>query len=219
MCRRIQRPRRCALEGRPDLISNPPAPADMARRRQRIVWVRFLRRTLPVTAAVLMAGVVGQVIWRAVAVVVAPEAQASGTAVQMENPSFSGQSPDGSTYMLTARSGLRDAADAARILLDMPTVIMSHGADPGTRTTSKTGVFREDDHTLELKGDVRVDNGAGYKFAFQDAVIDTTTGKVSGQGVQGQGPTGQVRSDRYTVYDKGERMVFEGGVHGRIEGR
>jgi lipopolysaccharide export system protein LptC len=201
------------------LISNPPAPANMARRRRRIVWVRFLRRTLPVTAAMLMAGVVGQVVWRAVSVVVAPEAQASGTTVRMDNPSFSGQSRDGSRYLLTARSGLRDAADAARILLDAPTVTISHGGQPATRTRSKSGVFREDDRTLQLKGDVRVDDGSGFKFAFKDAVIDTTTGKVSGQGVQGQGPAGQVSSDQYTVYDKGERMVFKGGVHGRIDGR
>ena len=199
--------------------THAPAPADVARRRRRIVWVRFLRRTLPVAAAVLTAAVAGQVLWRAISVMVAPQAQAPESTVRMDNPSFSGQGKDGSRYMLTARSGLRDAADAARILLDAPTVIISRAGEATTRTTSKSGVFREDNRTLQLKGDVKVDNGAGYTFAFKDAVIDTTTGTVNGQGVQGRGPTGQVTSERYTVYDKGARMVFKGGVRGRIQDR
>jgi lipopolysaccharide export system protein LptC len=199
--------------------THPPAPADVARRRRRIVWVRFLRRTLPVTAGVLLAGVAGQAIWRAVSMVVAPVAQAPETAVRMENPSFSGEGQDGLHYMLTARSGVRDAADAARILLDAPTVVISRAGEAATRTTSRRGVFREDNRTLKLAGDVRVDNGAGYTFAFKDAVIDTRTGTVNGQGVRGHLPAGQVTSERYTVYDKGARMVFRGGVHGRIQGR
>src|SRR5436190_551034 len=43
----------------------------MDRRRRRLMWVRFLRRTLPVVAGVVMAGVVGQVAWRALVTVAA----------------------------------------------------------------------------------------------------------------------------------------------------
>jgi lipopolysaccharide export system protein LptC len=201
------------------VIAHPPAPADVARRRRRVLRIRLLRRILPVTAAALMAGVIGQVAWGTIATVMAPEAHAPGDEVRMDNPTFSGESKDGSRYLVTARSGLRDPKDASKILLDAPNVTVSRGTGPATRTTARTGQFREDDLTLKLEGDVKVDNGAGYQFDFKNAVIDPTTGEVNGQGVEGEGPTGTVRSDRYTVFDQGQRMVFKGGVRGRIEGQ
>ena len=201
------------------LIAHSPAPADVLRRRRRVIRIRLLRRVLPVTAAALLAGVIGQVAWRTIEKVFAPQAPAPGDEVRMDNPSFSGASKDGSRYLVTARSGVRDRLDPTRILLDAPTVAVTHGTGPSTRTTAQKGDFREDTMSLRLHGNVRVDNGAGYQFAFKDAVIDPTTGKVTGEGVQGQGPTGTVRSDSYTIFDQGQRMVFKGGVKGRIEGK
>lgn len=199
------------------VIAHSPAPADVARRRRRIIRIRALRLILPITAAALLAGVIGQVTWQTIATVMAPPAGQPGEQVRMDKPSFSGESRDGARYMVTAKSGLRDPNQGSRILLDAPTVTISRQNGPGTRTTARTGEFREDDMTLKLEGDVQVDNGGGYKFAFRNAVIDPTTGEVSGQGVQGDSPIGAVQSDQYTVYDQGQRMVFKGGVKGRIE--
>jgi lipopolysaccharide export system protein LptC len=198
-------------------IAHAPAPADVARRPRRVIRIRVLRLILPITAAALLAGVIVQVAWQTIATIMAPTARQPGDEVRMDNPSFSGESRDGARYLVTAKSGLRDPNQGSRILLDAPTVTISRKTGPSTRTTARTGEFSEDDLTLKLEGDVQVDDGGGYQFAFKNAVIDPTTGEVSGQGVQGQGPAGAVQSDRYTVYDQGERMVFKGGVKGRIE--
>jgi lipopolysaccharide export system protein LptC len=199
------------------VIAHSPAPADVDRRRRRIVRIRALRLILPITAAALLVGVIGQVTWQTIATVLAPMGREPGEEVRMDKPSFSGESRDGARYMVTAKSGLRDPTQGSRILLDSPTVTINRQGGPSTRTTARTGEFREDDLTLRLEGDVQVDNGGGYKFAFKNAVIDPTTGEVSGQGVQGDSPIGAVQSDQYTVYDQGQRMVFKGGVKGRIE--
>jgi lipopolysaccharide export system protein LptC len=192
----------------------------MDRRQRRLMWVRFLRRTLPVVAGVVMAGVAGQVAWRALVTVVAPTPVVSESQVKMVNPTFSGQGRDGSRYLVTAQSGIRDPKDQARILLTKPTVSVSHGGEPGARTVSDRGVFREDNLSLTLQGDVRVADGTGYRFVTNDAVIDTSTGQVTGQGgIQGTGPVGAVQSDSYSVTEKGDRMVFKGGVRARIDGR
>ncbi len=192
----------------------------MERRRRRLVWVRFLRRTLPLVAGVVLAGVAGQVAWRALVTVVAPTPVVSESTVRMINPTFSGQGRDGSRYLVTAQSGYRDPKDAARILLDRPTVTVSRGGEPGARTVSQRGVFREDDLSLRLQGDVQVADGSGYRFVTNDAVIDTATGQVTGQGgIQGTGPVGTVSSERYSVSEKGDRMVFKGGVRARINER
>jgi hypothetical protein len=69
-----------------------------------------------------------------------------------------------------------------------------------------------------LSGDVRIDDGGGYRFASEQAVVDTKTGVISGEtSMLGEGPTGQVQSNAYTVYDKGDRVVFRGGVRTRLE--
>jgi lipopolysaccharide export system protein LptC len=170
-----------------------------------------------VTAAFLLAGVVGQVTWNTIATVLTPEGKSPGDQVRMDNPTFSGESKDGARYLVTAKSGFRDPTKESRILLDAPSVTVTRAGASSTHTTARTGEFHEDDMTLRLEGDVQVDNGAGSTFDFKNAVIDPTTGEISGQDVKGQSPTGEIRSDSYDVLDQGERMVFKGGVRGRIQ--
>jgi lipopolysaccharide export system protein LptC len=162
-------------------------------------------------------GVIGQVSWNTIVTVLTPDAKSPGDQVRMDNPTFSGESKDGARYLVTARSGLRDPKKESRILLDAPTVTVTRAGAGVTRTTARTGEFHEDDMTLRLEGDVRVDNGGDSKFDFKNAVIDPRTGEVSGQGATGKSPTGDIRSDSYDVLDQGERMVFKGGVRGRIQ--
>ena len=160
---------------------------------------------------------IGQVSWNTLVTVLTPDAKSPGDQVRMDKPTFSGESKDGARYLVTAKTGLRDPKQESRILLDAPTVTVTRAGSAATHTTARTGEFDEDDMTLRLEGDVRVDNGSGSKFDFKNAVIDPTTGEVSGQGVQGKSPTGDIRSDSYDVLDQGERMVFKGGVRGRIQ--
>ncbi|WP_411289327.1 LPS export ABC transporter periplasmic protein LptC [Phenylobacterium sp.] len=188
-------------------------------RRKRLVWVRVLRLGLPLAAATVVAGVAGQIAWRSLAVLRAPPPVAAETAVRMINPSFRGQGRDGSRYVVTARSGVRDAGDAARILLDSPTVFIGRAGEPdGARSVAQRGVFREDDLTLRLEGDVRLERG-GSRFVAKVATINTATGQISGEGLKGAGDTGAVQADSYAIDGAGDRMVLKGGVRARISGR
>ena len=189
----------------------------MERRRRRLVWVKFLRRTLPVAAGMALVSVVGQVGWRSLQASATAPPVVSESTVRMVNPQFSGAGRDGSRYLVTAQSGVRDPKDAARIILDKPNVSVSRAGEAGTHTVSQRGVFREDDQSLSLEGDVRVEQAGGFTFVANNAVIDTATGKVVGGGVKGQGPTGDVQSGSYSVTDKGDRMVFKGGVRTQLK--
>jgi lipopolysaccharide export system protein LptC len=85
--------------------------------------------------------------------------------------------------------------------------------------SARIGSYNERDKLLRLRGDVRIVDGKGHHFASQEAIIDTRTGGVVGQSqVQGDGPLGQLNAKSYSVQDKGDRLVFKGGVHARIEG-
>jgi lipopolysaccharide export system protein LptC len=164
-----------------------------------------------------VAGVAGQIAWNAVTVAVAVASRpAAGSAVSMDRPTFAGQGRDGSHYQVTAASGVRDAKDEKLIHLVSPVITVTKAGQETNHTTAQRGLFREDDHTLHLQDNVQVEQSGGYKFATNEATIDTNTGQVIGQTIKGNGPSGAVQSNTYTVTDKGDRMVFKGGVRARL---
>ncbi len=189
------------------------------RRHRRLARVRFLRRALPAAAGVLMLTVVGQVTWRGIRLVMIPEAPPPASGVRMVNPVFTGESRDGSRYRVTARMGTRADGETLRIALDQPTVNVTAAGGSATNTTAAHGVFREDDMTLQLDGNVQVRDDSGNRLSFRNAVFDTRTGRLSGRGVQSEVRGAEVRSEQYTADEKAGRMVFKGQVRGRIDGQ
>ena len=68
-----------------------------------------------------------------------------------------------------------------------------------------------------MRGGVRL---VGSKAAFDTAtsLFDTKTGEIVGSGpIQGSGSLGEINAKSYAVYGKGERMIFKGGVHTRLD--
>jgi lipopolysaccharide export system protein LptC len=191
--------------------------ADLARWRRRSRRVLAARIVLPAAIAGLLLVVVVQVGWRTYMAAAHPPAEAK-TEIRLITPRFYGQSTDGRSFMITARSAIRDDNDMRRIILEEPALTLDLGSPTPTRMTAKNGVYRQDDFSLNLKNNVRLDDGAGYRFASEQSVVDTKTGDVTGDTVMsGEGPTGQVQSSAYSVYDKGDRIVFRGGVRARLE--
>jgi lipopolysaccharide export system protein LptC len=190
---------------------------DLRRWRRRSRRVLLARVVLPVAIVAILAAVGGQVAWRTFT---AGDRRPADTKAQirMITPRFYGQSSDGRPFIITARSAVRDEADLKRVFLDAPTLTLGVGSAAPTRSTADRGVYREDTLMLQLFDNVRLDDGAGYRFASNEALVDTRTGNITGETtLQGEGPTGQVQSNAYSVYDKGDRIVFRGGVKTRID--
>lgn len=191
--------------------------ADLARWRRRSRRVLAARIVLPLAIAALVLTVAVQVGWRTYMAATHPPAEAK-TEIRLITPRFYGQSTDGRSFMITARSAVRDDKDPRRIILEDPALTLDLGSPTPTRMTAKNGVYRQDDFSLNLKNNVRLDDGAGYRFASEESFVDTQTGNVTGEStLNGEGPSGQVQSRAYSVYDKGDRIVFRGGVRARFE--
>lgn len=184
-------------------------------RQRRLTLVRRARLGLPLLAALVLAAVVGQVVWRAV-VGLASQAAPAESGVRMVKPSFTGVGKDGARYVVTAQSGARDAKNPASINLDQPTVEIGQPGGRISRTQSKTGVFREDQMTLTMTGDVRGERSNGDRFVADNAIIDTRTGAVRGSTLRGAGNAGQIQAGDYDVIDRGDRVIMKGGVRARI---
>ena len=55
-------------------------------------------------------------------------------------------------------------------------------------------------------------------FSTASSIFNTATGVLEGKGeIQGMGALGEIIAKSYGVYDKGDRLVFKGGVRTRVE--
>jgi lipopolysaccharide export system protein LptC len=197
-------------------ISPTAARPPRKNRNRRRKPVRVLRLLLPSLASVVAIAIVAQGTVRAL------EAKdpggATGAPLRMENPRFTGTLKDGRAFLITASSATRDPQNDGQVFLKSPQLTRGYGSPAPTHVASKDGAYQEDKGSLLLTGDVKIDNGQGYQFASQRALIDTRTGDlVGGAAVQGAGPNnGSVRADSYSVSDKGDRVLFKGRVRTRL---
>lgn len=193
------------------------APVRRKVRPRRRKSVSALRLALPIVACGVGLAIASQ------AVIRAAEAKASATTaanapLRMENPRFTGAMKDGREFLITATAAVRDKVDANKVVLEGPKLTRGYGSENPTQVVSRNGTYDETKSALLLTGDVRIDNGQGFAFSTEKALIDTRTGELMGDaGVQGANASGtQVRADSYSVSDKGDRVVFKGRVRSRI---
>jgi lipopolysaccharide export system protein LptC len=184
------------------------------RRRSRLV--RRMRVVLPVLIALILASMAGFVIQATLTGAKVKPSDADAP-IQLVNPRFVGRDKKGRAFVLTAKTATRDPKDYQRVLLDTPMLILDEEGDRPVRVSAKSGVYREDAKILNLAGGVKL-NGGDINFATASSVFNTATGELEGKGeIQGAGALGEIIAKSYGVYDKGERMVFKGGVHTRVE--
>ena len=201
-------------------LAEPPLPelrrADFERWRRRSRLIRTLRVILPVMIAVIFAGLVGSVAWSTFNAV-PRSAKGGDEPIRLVTPRFVGRDDKGRAFVLTADSATRDRLDYQRVILKKPTLVLDENGPDMLRMNGAEGIFHEQDGKLELTGGVRM---ADSKNTFQTAasLFDTKTGELVGSGpIQGSGSLGEINAKSYGVYDKGDRLVFKGGVHTRLD--
>jgi lipopolysaccharide export system protein LptC len=189
---------------------------DIARWRRRSRTIRRLRVLLPVLIGAIFLSLGGMVGYNA-AVSRAAEPQEGDAPIRLINPRFAGRDDKGRAFVLTAASAVRDKNDYQRVLLELPALVLDETGPDALRLGSATGVYHEGNRKLELTGGVRI---AGARAAFDTAasLFDTKTGEVVGSGpIHGSGSLGEISAKSYGVYGKGDRIIFKGGVHTRME--
>jgi lipopolysaccharide export system protein LptC len=188
----------------------------MQRWRRRSVLIRRLRVLLPALIVLILAGLVASVVYNTFKAAPAPAAD-SDEPIRLVKPRFVGRDEKGRAFVLTAASAVRDQKDYQRVMLDRPALVLDEDGPDPLRITAAAGVYHEGDRKLAVSGGVRM---SGPRGAFETAhsLFDTKTGELVGSGpIQGSGSLGEITAKSYGVYGKGERMVFKGGVHTRLE--
>lgn len=195
-------------------VDATPLPRGKARAHSRLV--RVLRLVLPmimVSMISVLAALVGVHAFRR-----HDSAQKEAAApIRMVNPHFFGRDNQGRAYTLGASQASRDETSFQKVLLRDPSVTLDVGGAHPSTLTADNGLFLEDTRMLYLRGHVRADKAQTANFATDQAVVNTRTGTVSGAGaIDSHTPLGSLNSKSFDVFDKGDRVIFKGGVHGRL---
>lgn len=197
------------------LAPRGPPPRGKARVHSRLVKV--LRIVLPL----LMVGMVALLAWLVTIHAIRRQraTRLDGSApIHMMNPHFFGRDTQNRPYTLSAREASRDPTSFQRVLLTQPVVILNTGGPHPASLSGDRGVYKEDTRILVLTGHVRGVDAKSAHFASDQAVVDTRTGTVTGPHAVATDPTqGAIQSKSFDVYDKGDRVIFKGGVHARLD--
>lgn len=192
--------------------------AESAHWRARSQRVRLLRRVLPIVILLLAGGTVTWTVVRSVMSNV--ERKASQTQeVRLDNPMFRGQDAQGRSFVIGAEGAVRDPQTGFFRLIG-PVMRLNLGGRKITEMTADGGVYNEVARTVTIGPNVKItDGGSGFTLTTPEAVVDTTTGIVTGsKGVEGVGPLGTISASSYAIYDQGERVVFKGSGDNKIRG-
>jgi lipopolysaccharide export system protein LptC len=134
----------------------------------------------------------------------------------MMNPRFTGRDGDGSSYVITAATAVRQGPGSDVIVLDQPRF---EGGN-GRIITAKNGVYNPTAQTVDLKDDVVFTDPQGTRFTTATAYIDASQDQVRGdQPISGASRLGEVRADAYELRDNGAHVIMRGRVRGTIYGK
>lgn len=193
----------------------PSSTMDAWRRRSAVI--RVLRWALPALMGALVIALAG---FFTLSSIQAPNAlpKVTQTEIKLVGARFMGRMADGRSFLIGAGSAARSDTDMQQVILTDPILTLGGETGAPSRMSARRGIYDEKTRVLRLTGDVRIDNGRGQRIATNDSIIDTRTGKITGQsGISGDGPLGQVRANAYEVDRETGRVIMKGRVKARIE--
>lgn len=193
--------------------------ADQAGRwRSRSRRVQLYRRLLPILIVVLAGGALTWTVFRTVMSGVEREASQSRE-IRLDNAMFHGQDAQGRSFIIGAEGAIRDPA-TGHFRLVGPALRLNLGGTKVTELTADGGTYDQEARTVTIGPNVRIsDGGSGFVLTTPEAVVDTTTGIVTGdKGVQGRGPLGTISATSYAIHEQGQRVVFTGSGDNKVQG-
>jgi len=200
-----------------EAFSSGPGRDALASWQRRSGLIRAMRWGLPVLMGALVLALAVYFVASSLASARQKPRQSS-TAIQLVGARFMGRMEDGRSFLIGAGQAMRSDTVMQEVILTDP--ILTLGAETGApkRMNAKRGVYNEKTRILRLSGDVRIDNGSGQRVATNDALVDTRSGRITGNdGLVGDGPLGQMQAKSYDVDRDTGRVTLKGGVRARLE--
>lgn len=186
--------------------------------RARSRRVQVYRRILPIIILLIAGGALTWTVFRTVMSGVERKASETGE-IRLENPMFHGQDAQGRSFVIGAKGAVRDPA-TGHFRLVGPLLRLNLGGRKVTELTADGGTYLESQRKVVIGPNVRISDGeSGFVLQTPEAVVDTTTGIVTGnKGVTGEGPLGTLNATSYAIYEQGQKVVFKGDGDKKLTG-
>ncbi|NBB13834.1 LPS export ABC transporter periplasmic protein LptC [Caulobacter sp. SLTY] len=185
--------------------------------RRRSGLIRVLRWLLPALMGALVLALAGYFTFSSIQAGKA-QPRETQTEIKLVGARFMGRMEDGRSFLIGAGQAMRSDTIMQEVVLVDPVLTLGGETGAPSRMTAKRGIYDEKTRILRLSGDVRIDDGDGQRVATNDAIVDTRSGKISGQeGLAGDGPLGQVSAKSYEVDRDTGKVTMKGRVRARIE--
>lgn len=183
-----------------------------APRRGYSRFVGLMRWLLPSLALALVV-LIGA--WpQLVGTIAVPGLQAPlGEPMVMSEPRYVGRTRDAQPFTVEAQSARLDPAAPDRITLESMRagVVTTTGRD--LALSAADAVYDKSRQELRLDGGVALESADGYRFSARSAHVDLARGRVVGTTpIDGAGPTGTIRADRFEFAQGGDKLRFSGRV-------
>ena len=131
----------------------------------------------------------------------------------MLNARYVGTDQADRPFVVTADSAIVDPENKNRVHLKALQADMTLDDGSWVTVMADRGVYDLDEQELLLSDRVDLFSDHGYEFHAQEARVHLGTGTAASDlPVEGQGPLGTLRADRFWLIDLGKRLRFEGGV-------
>lgn len=130
----------------------------------------------------------------------------------MVRPRYQGVDSRNRPFTITADRAVQQ--DANTVLLEAVKADMTLEDSAWLALEARQGTYDIPTRHLTLRGDIHLFYEGGYEFRSEEARIDIPAGTAAGsQPVEGQGPSGILKADSFTVLDRGAVLRFNGHVH------
>lgn len=131
--------------------------------------------------------------------------------LRMVEPRYSGIDRDNRPYVLTAHTATQASQADGIITLDAPKADMTTNNGDWVEISGYTGTYQPQPQLLDLYGDVQLYQDQGNEFRTDSAHMDMANGTAaSSDPVAGHGPFGHVTAQGFTMYNRGDVIVFNG---------
>jgi lipopolysaccharide export system protein LptC len=130
----------------------------------------------------------------------------------MMNPRFQGVDNNNQAYLVTASTALQ--TDNTTVTLEEVTADLTTNDNAWLALIAKQGILDLDAQSLLLQGDVQFYHDSGSEMRTEQVRLDFSNMVAVGDSpVQMQGDFGHIQANRFTILDRGDRMIFTDHVY------
>jgi lipopolysaccharide export system protein LptC len=187
--------------------------------RRRTAFVRLLRFTFIAAAIGIVVLLIAQLILGGTSGPTETQ-EAVSTDIRMINPRFTGRDDNLTPYTVTADVATRSRDSQSGLTeLERPRLDYDflNAGEEMSQVLAETGSYDASNRILDLNADVNFSTDNGYSFSSEHARIFLREERVVGEmPVEGSGPMGTIRADRYEIHNGGDRVIFDGNVQARF---